>query len=155
MPRNNNKKPCTGLTRAGEPCKAWALHDSNPPLCAIHAKRTVGGAKPGNDNRKKHGFYGTIYTLEEAADLVAHALDDSVEDELAITRVAVRRLIEYITQKKDELKPKEMADLMKTLFSGTSTIGRLMRQQKGNTGDLIAQALSELGDELGVEFVAS
>jgi hypothetical protein len=69
-------------------------------------------------------FYQHTYTIEEVADLFHLAIDHSLDDEVAAARVAVRRVM---TQLKEELSPAEYARLATVIFTGTSTIGRLLR----------------------------
>ena len=70
----DHKVRCTAITRAGKPCKAWAITGNNPPLCSAHAGRNASaGAPPGNHNARKHGYYSHRFTTQELADLVPHA----------------------------------------------------------------------------------
>jgi hypothetical protein len=39
-------RPCSQLTAAGEPCRAWAIRGSDPPLCSAHAGRNIGAGTP-------------------------------------------------------------------------------------------------------------
>ena len=99
------KRHCTATTAKNKPCKAWAIRDIDPDLCSAHSKRNVGaGGKKGNTNAQKHGFYRSALTPNEVADLLTYAVNDSVEDELAIVRVMLRRLLEYLQ------KPIPLAD---------------------------------------------
>jgi hypothetical protein len=72
----------------------------------------------------RKSFYQRTYTIEEVADLIHLAIDHSLDDEVAAARVAVRRVM---TQLKEELSPAEYARLATVIFTGTSTIGRLLR----------------------------
>lgn len=153
---------CSERNANGQPCRAWAIRESNPPLCSTHAKRNAGaGAPRGNNNRQKHGFYGRVYTLEEIADLVAYAADGSVVDELAATRVAIRRVLEKLTDKgpDEELELEDYARLAALVFTGANTVARLLKAQRvlsGEAADSLAGAmgtvLSELGQELGIDL---
>ena len=59
MARKPRNIPCSHTTRAGRPCRAWAVHGTDPPACSAHAGRNVGaGARPGNQNARTHSFYG-------------------------------------------------------------------------------------------------
>ncbi len=63
---------CTAVTAKGQPCKAWAIHQSDPPRCAPHSGIT--GPPRGNSNAVTHGIYAKNYTAEELA-----FLDDSTD----------------------------------------------------------------------------
>ena len=144
---------CTALTAKQEQCNAWAVHGSQPPRCSTHLKLTSGaGAPDDNQNRRTHGFYSSTYTLEELADLVSHALDDSLDDELSATRVAVRRVIEQLHA---ELPAEEYARLASLVFTGANTVARLLRTQRvlsGDSADSISGAIAVALDELASEW---
>ena len=49
---------CSAKRRDGQPCNAWAVKGSDPPLCAAHGGTDAQiGAPPGNQNALTHGFY--------------------------------------------------------------------------------------------------
>jgi len=51
---------CTAQTSTGRPCRAWAVRDANPPLCAAHGGgRQPIGAPQGNRNAETHGAYSS------------------------------------------------------------------------------------------------
>ena len=79
---------CTHITKAGRPCKAWAVCGSDPPACASHLKASV----------EDPGFYSHTFTDDELADLVHYAAELTLDDEIACTRVAVRRTLEFLGQ---------------------------------------------------------
>ena len=144
---------CTAHTAKHEPCNAWAVRESQPPLCSTHLKLTTGaGAPADNQNRLTHGFYSSTYTVEELADLVSLALDGSLDDELSASRVAIRRVIEQLH---NELPPEEYAKLAALVFTGVNTIARLLRTQRvlsGDSADSISGALSIALDEIANEW---
>lgn len=148
---------CSHLTKKGNPCRAWAITGSDPPACSAHSRANRGaGAPAGNQNRIDHGFYGRVYSLEEIADLVAHAVDESLDDEIAAVRVAIRRVFEQLEH---DLVAEEYAKLAALIFTGANTVARLLRARRALTGEAadgisgaIAQALDELANEWGVEL---
>lgn len=154
---------CTAKTRKNEPCKANALHNSNPPLCSTHSRRTRGaGAPRNNHNAETHGFYDRAYTIEELADLVAHAANMTLDDEIAAVRVGIQRALIKIkdgrTNERD-LTAGEYAILAGLITTGANTVARLLRAQRSVSGDAadgiagaIAQALDEIGNELGLDL---
>jgi hypothetical protein len=130
------------------------MHDSEPPTCSSHANKTTKNL-PGNSNATTHGFYATAYTAAEVADLVTHAINDSLDDEIATARVALRRVLQHLY---DDLDPREYAKLAALAFIGSRTIGRLMRDRRALSGDAadgiadsISSALDELSTELGID----
>lgn len=53
-PRPNSRRHCTATKHDGTPCKAWAVRNSNPSLCAAHGGTTKQiGAPRGNQNARK------------------------------------------------------------------------------------------------------
>jgi len=150
MPKNPHKAKCTEKTKSGEPCKAYATVNG---LCSSHAKRNVGaGAPKGNDNRLIHGFYGRHFTMQEVADLVAHAQVTGLDDEIALTRVLLQRVMKVIGETKEESIPtEEFQKLANLIFSGTNNVARLLRTQRaisGEAADGIAGAIGDALDEL-------
>ncbi len=159
MPRNPNKTPCSVPG-----CKAWAIRGSDPPLCSPHTRGTV-GAPPGNQNRCTHGFYATILRRDELADLAAHAGDTTLDAEIAITRVALRRVLAMLLSGRTpgpDPRPLEAADyarLTNLAFQGAGSISRLLRARQALTPDseapflsVIHDALGELGEEWGIKL---
>lgn len=143
---------CTATRKDGAPCRGRPVRGSEPPLCPAHSKKTI--AQRRKTPVQSHGFYNRTYTLEEIADLVNLAVDDSLADELAASRVAVRRVMGQLHQ---EMAPEEFSRLAGLVFRGANTIARLVRAQQalagGASGQLaraIAQALDELAAEWGV-----
>ncbi len=53
-----SKRRCAASTSKGQSCCAWAVHNTEPPLCSAHGggERPV-GAPSGNNNAEVHGFY--------------------------------------------------------------------------------------------------
>ena len=85
-------RKCSATRADGKPCQAWAIGDSQPPLCYVHSGRLRLEQETDNERQRKN-FYSRTYSLEEVADLVHLALDHSLDDEVAAVRVAVRRVM--------------------------------------------------------------
>ena len=137
---------CTATTHAGQPCQAWAVHNTQPPLCSAHGggNRPIGAPK-GNTNALKHGFY--------AADPQAITIDDAIAGLVD----KMRRLDTIIAETKGN------GDYLVRLFElytqASSRLSRMLRDRRALSGDAadgiagaIAQALDELGTELGVDL---
>ncbi len=140
---------CTHLTKAGRPCKAWAVRGSNPPACISHLSSA--SAEP--------GFYSRTLTDEELADLVRHAAELTLDEEIACTRIAVRRTLEFLSEGRGALSEAVFLRAAGLVFQGARTIARLLRDQQallgGSTDQMKAvfdTALDALSAEWGVEL---
>jgi hypothetical protein len=147
---------CSATTRAGRPCRAWAILDSRPPLCSAHSGRNKGAGAPlGSQNARKHGFYGRQLTGRELSDLVQFAGDMSLDDEIALNRVLLQRLLAAL----ETADAETLITIAPLILSGTRAVGRLLRDQRALSGEAadgiagaLAQALDELGTEWGIEL---
>lgn len=139
-----SKVACSATTRAGKPCRAWSIHDSDPPLCSAHAGRA--GAPANNQNRYVHGFYSKSFKASEIVDLVAHATNTTLEDELAVTRILVQRYMKFLNR--EEAKIYDYSSIAPHVFAGVRTIALLLRQietqQSGGPWDEILDQMSEI-----------
>ncbi len=140
---------CTAQTAKKTPCKAWAVRSSDPPRCAAHGGGKQIGAPAGNKNAEKHGFYAApdkpLATIEDViADLFAKQATISAYIDANISDIGVEALTGLLT-----------------LHAQTSSrLGKLLRDKHALSGDAadgisgaLAQALAELGTELGGDFV--
>ena len=158
---------CSQITRAGKPCKAWALPNTDPPLCFAHSGQA--GAPPANQNAAQHGFYSSVLRPEELADLVTYADDLSLDDEIACARVALRRILTLLNadslatfedpDQKTTLSTEDYCRLAGLALQGVRTIARLLRDKRALSGDAadglvgaIGTALTEIGTELGIDL---
>ena len=89
----HTKRRCTHSTKAGHPCKAWAVRGTEPPACSIHAGLTHGGPAERNQNARKHGFYAPGIAPDELRDLIHLPQDlDSIDDEIIVAKIALRQV---------------------------------------------------------------
>jgi hypothetical protein len=154
MPRNPSARRCSALTPEGQPCRAWAVRGSDPPLCSAHGGHNVGaGAPPGNQNRRTHGFYATAFDPGE----VASALDPDgffhLDGEIACARIALRRVLAYLTR--DDLSPLVYVKVASLAFQGARTVARLLRDNQalgGQRVDELQAAIDSALDELGAQW---
>lgn len=146
MPEKN--KRCTATTAAGNPCKKWSLLTST--VCAAHAGKL--GARPGNSNAVKHAFYRPSLTADEIAALITHAENTSLDDELAITRVMLRRLMHHLKQ--PGIPPEELAAIAPLIFTGSRTVAKLLREisETGKTSDTWSEILDQMSADLGIQL---
>jgi hypothetical protein len=158
MPRNPNKRHCTVPG-----CNAWAMRDSEPPRCSPHSGKV--GAPEDNQNRLTHGFYSTAVHPEELADLASHACDATLLAEIAITRIALRRIFGMLVTGQTPapnsrpLEARDYARFVGLAFQGAGAISRLLRANHAVGGDLPSEferamdaALDTLSAQWGVEL---
>jgi hypothetical protein len=179
MPRNPHKTLC-----AVPGCRAWAVRGSDPPRCAPHrhaaslaCPESTGdvlrvepaepgprvGAPPGNQNRLVHGFYAEALHPRELADLGSCAADSTLDAEIAVTRVALRRILGMLLTgvtpgpNPHPLDAQDYARFVGLAFQGASTISRLLRARHDLPGDepmttFLDQILDDLGSEWGIQL---
>lgn len=159
--RNEHKIRCASKTESGEPCRAWAIHGSDPPICATHAKLTGGGAPKGNQNALKHGFYARSLSDQESADLVSLMASGELDDELAMTRVLIRRIWDRINEPADatkkhrkELTLEEFKTLAQLHFLGVRTVAGLLKAGGPATTfqDVLGAVLDDLSNSWGTRL---
>ena len=162
--------PCSFKTKAGRPCRAWAVHGSDPPACAAHLRSSLGKntwglalasdlGPRGLESAPGPGFYSRTLTDEELADLVIYAADLSLEAEIACTRMTVRRTLEFLQERSGSMSEAEYLRATGLVFQGAHTIARLLREQQALTGGedsrlqaIIDAALDGLSEDLGIEL---
>lgn len=158
MPRNPNKTRCSVPD-----CRAWAIHGSDPPLCSPHSGRT--GAPAENQNHLVHGFYATTLQPDEAADVAAYPVDDTLEPEIAVTRVALRRIHKMLLTghtlgpDPQPLGADAYARFCSLAFQGAGALSRLLRTRRalGPTEDEVRwatldAALDAIAEEWGMDL---
>jgi len=159
---------CSRVSRNGHNCRSWAVRGSDPPQCAAHGgKRT----EAGDDEESPWSFYHTALSDLEAADLLLLPTDQSLADEIAAARVALRRVLVKLqsgmTNDVDkqghdfqrELTPSEYARLSSLIFAGAKTVAKLLQEQRGLSNKsadgitgAVNQALDELSGDWGIDL---
>ncbi|NCF66077.1 MAG: hypothetical protein GWP61_08880 [Chloroflexi bacterium] len=82
---------CSAKVASGAPCRAWAIRDSDSPLCSAHSGLL--GARPGNTNAVTHGYYQKKFSAAEIDSLFDDASENvALRQETALIRVVLRRL---------------------------------------------------------------
>ena len=144
-PSGHQKTKCSAATRSGAPCRAWAMPDTNPPLCSIHAGRTLGGAPPGNRNAVSHGYYAS-----SDLDNCDPPTIDAIIADLAARQSQLSVLIDQCLDKTDPVLD-SLVTLLKLHGQNASRLGRLLRDRQalsGQAADGIAGAIAAALDEL-------
>ena len=122
------------------------------PVAKLKNPTCKRGAPFGNTNALRHGFYAQAYRSGELADLDA-MLDEGLQDEITMLRVATRRVIEFMA---DFQEPKEAVATLGALGLAATRLSTLLRTQKlldsgeTNTAVALSQALAEVVKELGI-----
>jgi hypothetical protein len=164
MPRNPSKRRCAvpGCRACEVRLRMGAMRESDPPHCSPHSGQA--GAPEGNQNRLVHGFYATAVHPEELGDLAIDASGASLQAEIAITRIALRRIFGMLVTGQTpgpDPRPLEVQDYARFVglaFQGAGAISRLLRANHavgGQTSDIphaIESALDELGAQWGIEL---
>ncbi len=129
----DTKRRCTKLTKAGNYCRAWALRDSDPPTCAMHAGRVTGqGAPAGNRNAVTHGFYAAGSPLPIDLDDLEHPPINGIIHDLVARQVQLSAIIDAHV---DELTIPDLARLFAIHGQNASRLGRLLRDRRALAGD--------------------
>ena len=133
--------------------------DSEPPRCWAHSERRQGYRADhgygGGLSAPTSGLYSRQLSPQERADIRALAEDQSLDGELALNRIFLRRLLAAL-QKNDELDAMQLAKLAPVIFRGTQAVARLLQDERALHGEssqaqeAIGMALEELSRELGL-----
>jgi hypothetical protein len=115
------KIPCSGTVNGGQPCKAYAIHGSDPPLCAAHSGRT--GAPKGNTNAVTHGYYQKGVSAAEVTDLFAGAENVTLVQEAILIRVVLNRLAQYMID--PDTPPAKIVNIAPLIFQGSRALAFL------------------------------
>lgn len=107
-------------------------------------KRTRGG-QPRNQNARTHGFYSRVLDDAEQIDLELAAGVSGIDDEIALMRVKIMRLVE---QDPDNLAL--LIDATNTLSRMVKTRYNLSQHDGDNVTDAISKVLKGLAIPLGV-----
>jgi hypothetical protein len=109
-------------------------------------KRKPGG-QPGNLNAFKHGFYSRRFRAIEMNDLDT-VLTDSLDDEIALVRIIIRRVFEFADSDAENLDDWQTA--LSVLGAASTRLAGLLRTQHVLTGGSGSDVLSLLSESIGV-----
>ena len=139
---------CSAITASGQPCKAWAIRGSEPPLCAPHAG--LAGGKKGNQNAVKHGYYRQSINSAELLSLFDDAGKVELDQEAVLLRVFIHRLINYLED--PELPYEQFRSAGSLLISAVRALTYLKKQLPPHEAIDWDTALDELAQEWGWEL---
>jgi hypothetical protein len=145
---------CTATTKAGQPCRAWAVRDSDPPRCAIHLRLARGGAPEGNRNAVRHAFYAT-FDLDNPD---VRPINGIIAD-LAAKQAQLSAMIDQLLLRADDTGIADLVKLFSLHGQNASRLGRLLRDRLVLSADtansfdkIMHQALDELSQEWGIDL---
>ena len=143
MSSKSDSRRCSELTKAGEPCRAFAVRGTQ--RCAAHSRDV--GAPVGNQNRLTHGFYVRPSPSGKLKNL------DGVIDDLIFRQ---EQLSAYIDEQMAEgIEVDDVLKLMSLQGQIASRLGRLKRDQRalsGESADGMFEMMSKLLDEINTEM---
>lgn len=134
---------CTATKANGQPCSAWAMHESDPPLCSAHAGLT--GPPKGNTNAVTHGYYQRGVKPEEIASLFSKAEGVDLTQEAILIRVVLHRLSNYLT--KEDLTAEKVTAVAPLIFTGARALATLQKHLPDPNEIDWNTALDELAEE--------
>jgi len=156
MPRTRPAITCKATTRDGRPCRSYAMPGSDH--CRVHqgAAPSLPAAAPGDAQRAMASLYSRFMTDEDVAALARPGTEQALADEIAFTRVVIRRLADLIAEADGVAEATRLAH---ALFRGTGRVADLLRAQQTLSRQAaeglmqaVEQALEELGKEWGLEL---
>ena len=103
------------------------------------------GAQPGNNNALKHGFYSRKFRPQENIDLEAITAT-GLQDEIAMIRVAIRRLFEAASAPVPQLS--ELTNVVDVLTRAGDRLGSILRVDQVLNGPQASQFASDLSTAL-------
>lgn len=148
MSKNQDKRRCSAICRNGEPCQAWAVIASDPPLCPAHAGLQRGaGAPEGNKNAMKQGLYARALRSDDIADLEM-VKSKSLTHELMLLRAGLRRAARYLGE--SDLSLADLVAILPVMSTTARTVAYLLSRIDSNSFDWDA-VLDEIKGDWDIE----
>ena len=144
------KQRCSATTKAGNPCKAWAVDPQTiPALCAAHGgAQAPPGAPAGNRNAETHGFYSQPPHLLE-----------TIDDAIAHLATSLQRLDQYIAANIETIDVGDVARLLAVQGQNLARYARMLKDQATLSGEItddfvaiIDEAVEKAQSLLGVDL---
>ena len=121
----------------------------------LRPSRAKKGAQPANENAKKHGFYSRVMTEDELQLVAAFCTDPTLDDEIALQRIANLRLAGALHVESDS---GALTLMYSVLSQGLGRVAKLLRDKRMLSGDAADGIFEYMGlalDELTAEFGTS
>jgi hypothetical protein len=99
----------------------------------------------------KHAFYRPALTADEISSLLTHAENMSLDDELAISRIMLLRLMNYLKKNNDSI---DLAAIGPLVFTGSRTVAHLLREiaDSGRTHSIWDEVLDQMSRDLNIQL---
>ena len=156
---------CTATTRAGAPCKAWAVRGSTPPRCTAHGGTRGPADAPGEGQRGDLDAEARAYAqpaLFETAPARGTGPGGrerepvSLDARIADLNARIEELSAYIDAVGPTLSRSAWLQLLDVHSRLNARLGRLMRDRDQvraqGPSDELARAMDEALDALGKEW---
>jgi hypothetical protein len=170
-PRSQHQLPpprgrCLALKQDGQPCGAWATHDSmarfGVPFCAAHAREAAAELAPAALGATGRPLYGEFFRPAElqALDAILQAASDapSLAAEIEAARVLLRRLLALLDDPAAP-SPDTLLRVAPLFLATLRTIARLVRDQQAMAPaardtfmEVLGEALDEISEEWGIRL---
>ena len=109
-----------------------------------------GGARRGNQNARKHGFYSKVLDESEQLDFARATGVEGIDDEIALLRVKIKSLIAH-----DPDNITLIMQAINTLARVVSTKYKLSRKDKKGLKEAMGTVLKEIAAPLGITIGAA
>ncbi len=108
------------------------------------------GARPGNQNARKHGFYSKVLDAEEQIDFEQATRVEGLDDEIAMLRVRIKSVLKH-----DPDNMKLISQATNALAKLVSTRYNISKQDKKGLKEAINTVLKDVALPLGISFIGS
>ena len=128
---------------------AFAIRDSDPPLCPAHSGLL--GGRPGNTNAVTHGYYRRKLSPEETDTVFDEADNVALKQEAILIRVVLHRLSQYLLN--NEVPVDKIASIAPLIFTGTRALAYIQRQViETDDKEEMDETLDQLAEWYGVDL---
>lgn len=112
--------------------------DSSPPAGGAPARRrAVGSAHPPRPHRRRAPFYAEALDADDRADLADAAAVHGLDQEIAVLRLRVRRMLSD--------RPDDLALLVRSIELLVRAVGTAARLTSADSSELLERITAELG----------
>jgi hypothetical protein len=103
------------------------------------------GAQKGNKNARQHGFYSTVMSEEEKAQLEEASRVEGIDEEISLLRVRLRGVMKEHPERIDV-----QMEVANTIARMLRTRQRVNKEQKKPLMEAIARVLEDVARPLGI-----